>query len=180
MLIPTIMILSLLPPIGEPGLMPVDRVQSAIPDILRPNEDRSLLLFAPKDVVNRADFGRATAATIMNYKNLIDNWDGEGAAAPHDNATDDALAMLEVIPLGIDAPRPMIMANGDVALYWDRDDVYAEIGFDGSGTFYAYATAPGMEDVHLDDVQLRNDGVDVSFPPEVTEILRWEPLREAA
>lgn len=154
---------------------------SGAAESLTGTENASITLVAPGSLfTDRTEFARATAAEIMSYAEFQDNWDREGAVAPHPDAITDALSMLEATPVEIGAPKPMILASGDIALYWDSGDTYAEIGFDGSGTYYAYATAPDREPVHLDDVSLYGPGGRCEFPVELLEVLSWEPLKMAA
>jgi hypothetical protein len=159
-------------------IMPGPNIPTALPDLGQPAD---VIVFVPKEYrEDRADFGRAAAAELISYADLKDNWDGEGAVAPRNGARENALAMLEAVPLGIEAPKTMVMADGDVALYWERGDVFAEIGFDGSEKFYAYATAPGMPDVHLDEIAFKDERGNAKFPDKVAEILNWDPLLAAA
>ncbi|HEY1934388.1 MAG TPA: hypothetical protein VGG99_20460 [Acetobacteraceae bacterium] len=156
----------------------------SFPDIGEPSGNMAstrVTLIGPSNLLaDRAEFGRATAAEIMSYVALQDNWDQEGANAPHPEAMNDALRMLEATPFEVGAPKPMVLASGDIALYWDYGEVYAEIGFDGSGTYYAYATAPDHEPVHLDDVSVYGHDDQCKFPEAVLEVLLWEPLKMAA
>ena len=140
-----------------------------------------LTLVGPSSLLaDRAEFGRATAAKIMSYAELRDDWDQEGAIAPHPDAISDALRMLEVTPVEVGAPKPMVLASGDIALYWDFGETYAEIGFDGSGCYYAFASGQNREPVHLDDVPLYGADNQCEFPAAILEILSWEPLELAA
>lgn len=126
------------------------------------------------------ELARKTAAQLIAYRDLPDDWDGEGATAPSAEAISDALDMLAVTPAWLDPPKPMVLPSGDVALYWDSGERYAEIGFDGSGSYYAFATAPGQPPVHLDDVPLLGSGAGCAFPDAVQNVLTWEALPAAA
>lgn len=126
---------------------------------------------APSAIVGHRDYARATAATLMSYLDLVPNWDGEGAEAPTEETVWHALDMLEVIPAGIDAPKAMVLASGDVALYWDQGDAYAEIGFAQDGRYYAFATRPGHQPVHMDDVLVHDESGIAHFPTAVLDIL---------
>jgi hypothetical protein len=130
--------------------------------------------------VTRADFAPATAGTLMSYQHLAENWDSEGAAAPSLEAISGALCMLAATPPSLEPPKPMILASGEVALYWDYGDTYAEIGFDENGRYYAYAERPGFDSVHLNDVNVEDSADLTVFPMDVLEILTAEPLRAAA
>jgi hypothetical protein len=136
----------------------------------------SLTLIGPSDVIiDRSEYGRSTAAQLMSYFDLEDNWDCEGALKPHPEAIADALRMLEVTPIDVSAPKPMALAAGDVALYWDMGETYAEIGFDGSGTYYAYARSPNLAPVYLDDIPLYSADDQSEFPSAVFEVLTSQP-----
>jgi hypothetical protein len=108
----------------------------------------------------------ALAGEILSFREYQRNWDGEHACAPLVGGIYDALDFLGSLPQGIPMPRPMVLASGDVALYWDDGTLYAEIGFDGSHTFYVYAERPGSASVHVDDEPLSN-----GFPGAVLAIL---------
>jgi hypothetical protein len=43
----------------------------------------------------------------------------------------------------------MLLSN-QIALYWDCDNAYAEIDFDGSGYVDAYGKRDGIDEVFLD------------------------------
>ena len=45
---------------------------------------------------------------------------------------------------------------------------------------YAYACAPGLPSVYLDDVPFKGEDGRATFPAEVAEVLNWEPLLAAA
>jgi hypothetical protein len=125
----------------------------------------------PSTIMSSHDFARSTAATLMSYLTLSPNWDGEGAEAPAQESVWNALGMLEVASLEVEAPKAMVMASGEVALYWDLGDVYAEIGFDADGRYYAYATRPGFDPVHLDDIPVYDELGSIRIPPQVLDIL---------
>lgn len=138
-------------------------------------------VIGPSDVVgDPTQYGRATAAELMSYQNLGAGWDGGVAASPSTRAIGNALRMLEITPRGVEAPKPMLLATGEVALYWDFGEIYAEIGFDDTGVYYAFATRPEFDPVHLDDVAFDDEGANPEFPSAVREILTWAPLKAAA
>jgi hypothetical protein len=138
-------------------------------------------LIGPSDLIGDAtQYGRVTAAQLMTYQTLVAGWDGGNADAPSSRAIGNALRMLEIAPRGIEAPKPMLLPSGEVALYWDFGDAFAEIGFDDTGVYYAFASRPGFASVHLDDVPFDDEGVDPEFPARLREILTWAPLRAAA
>jgi hypothetical protein len=174
---------------GGPSDFPIAHTRraselSAAPDILRDAQvfDGDAVTFlGPSDMIgDRTDYGRPTAAELMGYGNLPQDWDGQGAEAPSSLAISNALRMLEITPVGIEAPKPMLLASGEVALYWDFGEVYAEIGFDQAGNYYAFATRPGFESVYLDDILFDGDSINPEFPAAVRGLLTWAPLKAAA
>jgi hypothetical protein len=200
----TATILGLTLPLVLPQTWPVSPLLGATPEHRRPTYLRSLvggaaiqypgptmnpdvagidefpIIVGPAELLaDRLEFARITAAELMTYCNLGDNWDEEGAVAPSLEATGDALRMLEATPSAIGAPKAMAMATGEIALYWDFGDVYAEIGFDGSGKYYAYAKRPDAEPIHLDDMALVDEDGRGQFPTAVIEVLTWEPTKVA-
>lgn len=76
---------------------------------------------------------------IRSYTRLSDDWDGDGATAPCEQAVTDALAFLGSRPLGVPLPLPEVATTGDVGMYWDRGGVFAEVQFGGDGAFSYYA-----------------------------------------
>jgi len=106
------------------------------------------------------------AGKLLSFGGYKPNWDGEQACSPSDDGVYDAIDFLSFLPQGIPTPKPMVLASGDVALYWDDGPLYAEIGFDGSHTYYAYAERPGSAAVHLDDEPIKK-----GFPPAVLALL---------
>jgi hypothetical protein len=135
-----------------------------------------ITLEGPAEILgSRADFAPATAVGLIEYEKLTDNWDGEGATAPSLEAIGSALSMLAATPVNLVAPKPMVLASGEVALYWDWGDIYAEIGFDDAGTYYAFAARHGSEPVHLDDMPVEDEEGRTVFPTAVLEILSPEP-----
>ena len=78
-------------------------------------------------------------ATLLSYKDLPHGWDGEEGVPPSLNAVSDAINFLAKKPEDISLPYPQIAADGEVGLYWHKDEVFAEVGFYGDGTYSYYA-----------------------------------------
>jgi hypothetical protein len=128
------------------------------------------LLGEPTSYFDEGSLGELVA-TIHDFGGLQPNWDGEGAAAPTSAAIEHTLAMVSAVPPQIGLPHVMIMGSGDIALYWESGDIYAEIGFDGTGTYYAYASAPGRKPVHIDDEPVCDASGAAVFPDSVRDML---------
>lgn len=78
---------------------------------------------------------------IISYRTLVAGWDGVDSIAPPPSAIDDALAMIDKLPLGANPPEPMVAADGEVGFYWKTADGFIDIGFKGDGTISYYARA---------------------------------------
>jgi hypothetical protein len=126
-------------------------------------DDAGMLLLSPISWADGVDVLTGKLLAFLKYKA---NWDQEQACPPSVDAIYDAVDFLSFFPQGIPIPKPMVLASGDVALYWDDGDIYAEIGFDGSHTYYAYAERLGITPVHLDDEPIKK-----GFPPAVLAVL---------
>lgn len=137
--------------------------------------------------LNGRDSGRWAALTskvrseselreeLLSYARLDENWDGNGAKAPSQEAVKDALAFLDGRPGNIPPPYPEEGTEGDVGIYWDFRDaqVFAEVTFEGDGTceYFAVRGVPGAV-----VEKYGNDGVDVDgpWPDDILRILRLQ------
>ena len=137
--------------------------------------------------LNSRDSGRWAALTskveseselreeLLSYARLDENWDGNGAKAPSQEAVNDALTFLDGRPGDIPPPYPEESTEGDVGIYWDFRDaqVFAEVTFEGDGT-YAYFAVRGVPGAVAE--KYGNDGVDVigPWPDDILRILRLQ------
>ena len=110
---------------------------------------------------------------LLSYARLDENWDGNGAKAPLQEAVNDALTFLDDRPRDIPPPYPEEGTEGDVGIYWDFRDaqVFAEVTFEGDGTF-AYFAVRGVPGAVAE--KYGSDGVDVvgPWPDDILRILR--------
>ena len=110
---------------------------------------------------------------LVSYARLDDNWDGDGAKAPSQEAVNDALTFLDGRPADIPLPYPEEGTEGDVGVYWDKSHarVFAEVTFEGDGTcaYFAVHGVPGAvtEKCGNDDVDVADD-----WPDDMLRILR--------
>ena len=137
--------------------------------------------------LNSRDSGRWAALTskveseselreeLLSYARLDENWDGNGAKAPSQEAVNDALTFLDGRPGDIPPPYPEECTEGDVGIYWDFRDaqVFAEVTFEGDGT-YAYFAVRGVPGAVVE--KYGKDGVDVigPWPDDILRILRLQ------
>lgn len=110
---------------------------------------------------------------LVSYAHLDDNWDGDGANAPSQEAVNDALTFLNGRPSDIPLPYPEEGTEGDVGVYWDirHAHVFAEVTFEGDGTF-AYFAVHGVPGAVAE--KCGKDGVDAAdpWPDDMLRILR--------
>ena len=110
---------------------------------------------------------------LLSYACLDENWDGDGAKPPSQEAVDDSLIFLDGKPCDIPPPYPEEGTEGDVGIYWDFRDaqVFAEVTFEGDGT-YAYFAVRGVPEAVAE--KYGSDGVDVvgPWPTDLLRILR--------
>lgn len=110
---------------------------------------------------------------LLSYARLEDNWDGDGAKAPSQEAVNDAMTFLDGRPRDIPVPYPEEGVDGDVGVYWDNSysQVFAEVTFEGDGTcaYFAVQGVPGAVTKKCGD-----DGLDVAdpWPDDLLRILR--------
>ena len=110
---------------------------------------------------------------LVSYTQLDDNWDGDGAKAPSQEAVNNAMTFLANRPGDIPLPYPEEGTEGDVGVYWDnsRAHVFAEVSFEGDGTcaYFAVHGVPGAV-----TEKCGNDGIDVAapWPDDMLRILR--------
>jgi len=86
-------------------------------------------------------------AKLSRWRNLPDDWDGEGADAPVDAVVDAADDLLRELIL-IDAPAPVatIAGDGEVAFEWENEGGYASASFTDDGHFIAFLQEDGLAD----------------------------------
>jgi len=80
------------------------------------------------------------------------------------------LEFLDAIPADVPIPKPMLL-SGQLALYWDFGDTYAEIDFDETEYVDAYGKRPDMDDVSLDRLQITDNAGRVFFPTELEKVI---------
>lgn len=73
---------------------------------------------------------------IVSFSSLGQNWDGDGAEEIPESAIEASLKFLEVVYQFLNGSEPTSVApspDGEVVLYWDCCNGYAEVNFDGTG-----------------------------------------------
>jgi hypothetical protein len=70
---------------------------------------------------------------IRNWNLLGSDWDGEGSAMPSVQSMKEAISFIGLLDEDIALPEPMLLSSGHAALYWNGDELYADIEFLGDG-----------------------------------------------
>ena len=91
------------------------------------NEDRFDVAFRTTTLLENL------AGEIRQFKSYEDNWDGEGAAKPNAQSITEVVSFINLLDDKKLAPESMLLASGNVALYWNEGEVYADIEFLGGG-----------------------------------------------
>jgi hypothetical protein len=126
-------------------------------------------ILSPGDQPSERETSRLMLVSEINgYRDLLEpqtkgSWN-------IDAAIDDAVALVNAIPLAAPLPRPMLLSE-QVAIYWDFGDTYAEIDFDGSSFFDAYAKRSGTPEVYLDHLPIVSTDGRVLFPNQIEKIV---------
>ena len=136
-----------------------------------PVEQEIRVLETPSRLVDSRSFDVKLMGKICGYLSLEEGWDGEGAVPISAEAVEDCLDFLRTIPVDAGAPKAMPLPGGEISLYWDRDSTYAEITFDGSHSFCAYAKGPGVEPIYIDRSKIGSGGNIGSFPKSIRALL---------
>jgi len=66
---------------------------------------------------------------IKNYSSLNFNWDGEGSEKIEQNSILSAINFIELMPNDKPIPEDMAFANGQVGLFWELENLYADLEF---------------------------------------------------
>ena len=79
------------------------------------------------------------------------NWDGEGSAAPAVPSLKEAVAFARLLDEGASLPEPMLLSSGHAGLFWNDENLYADLEFLGDGQVAYYIERQG--DKHKGDVK---------------------------
>lgn len=121
------------------NLMPLIGLAWAFADVgaASPSPARAEFFIVEQDA--GADAMNVLLRELIAYRSLPHDWDGYDGQPASPRATLDALQFLQQLPSGLPIPTPMLSGSGTVGLYWDHDDYYASLEFEGDGT-YTYLT----------------------------------------
>ncbi|MBP0018953.1 MAG: hypothetical protein J7647_15570 [Cyanobacteria bacterium SBLK] len=106
--------------------------------------------------------------TLNTYLTLPNDWDGYDGVAPTTQTIQDCIFFVKQLPQSIKVPKPMIGGSGTVGLYWEKDDIYAEVCFEGDSTFWYYGT-DGKFEIGEESITLIPD---MQFPVALYKLLQ--------
>lgn len=75
---------------------------------------------------------------LRSWAFLPANWDGEGASSADSASIREAVSFVSLLTDDMPTPEPMLLASGRAGLFWDSDELYADLEFTGAGrvTYY--------------------------------------------
>lgn len=117
-----------------------------------------LKLFPEKLETNSNSDFHKLKQELVSYKDLKDNWDSYGATPPTEGSVNDAINFLYALPEDIPLPKAMLSTSGEPSLYWDTDEGYADIAFDGpnQASFYMRKKSTDQEKF-IDEVEILSE-----------------------
>lgn len=88
---------------------------------------------------------KQTERELLDYLALDEDWDGYGGVVPDEAVVQTCINFLHLLNVkGIAPPRPMLDGQGEVSLFWRRDESYFEIGFEEEGLFSYFSRHNGI------------------------------------
>ena len=88
------------------------------------------------------DFRTGLEETILASLDFSPGWDGYEGVVPTQDAANNAIHFIQLLPSGIEPPRPLIAGDGEIGVYWKRGDAYIEAASYG-GTKIEYFARDG-------------------------------------
>jgi hypothetical protein len=81
---------------------------------------------------------KVSRQAVEKLRSLGANWDGEGATAPSSEHIDLLLAAMDRLPPDLPSYSPMVGSDGEVGIYWSKNNDHAEIAVDSDGELTLY------------------------------------------
>ena len=78
---------------------------------------------------------KSLAKRISSFGELKQDWDGYNGEIPKPSAIIDAIALVKMFPESELPERTGISSDGEISLFWEKKDLFADFGVDGDGTF---------------------------------------------
>jgi hypothetical protein len=84
------------------------------------------------------------ANELLSYNSLRAGWDGPDSSSPSRSAIADAYAFIWRLPIDVNLPEPTVYADGQVGLYWQKNEDVLSIVFMGHGKYAYYGKVNGV------------------------------------
>lgn len=93
---------------------------------------------------------------LLSYLQLKPDWDYDDGIVPQSYNIDTSIRFLTLLKnFHLPLPKPMLAGDGEVCLYWKKENFYIEVGFEEEGEFsYAvdnHKTPFGEDDCSIND-----------------------------
>lgn len=109
--------------------------------------------------------------TINQYGKLENNWDGYGGICPKPETIIDAKKFLDLLPVDVNLPVPMVASDGEVSFFWRTPLSYLEIGFYGNSKYLGiYNSSSPFSKEGFDAVELNQASFDFNVLPYLQEM----------
>lgn len=123
--------------------------------------------FVSDSIRQTSDHERAIAE-IRGWISLPSDWDGEGAKSPVTDSIMAAAKFICAMPRSLQAPEPMLHANGKAGLAWHEDDAYGEIEFQNDGSIVYFFNIKGNR--HKGEMSFNAVGIPVILEDLISKI----------
>jgi len=103
---------------------------------------------------------------LSSYASLDKNWDGYEAIKPPKENIEDVKIFISILKfLEIATPNIMLSCEGDISLYWELNNKYMELNFNGTNS-YSYLIEEDSKFFGKDDITIKKN-----FPKEIESFM---------
>lgn len=95
----------------------------------------------------------ALVAHLKQFRFYEDGWAGPDSLGPSKDVVTRARQMAESLPAEVSLPRAAIAADGEISLFWESDEYFADVTFAADGT-YSYYVRRKAEKFFGDDIPI--------------------------
>lgn len=82
---------------------------------------------------------------IRNWVLINSNWDGEGATPPSRASIHDSVAFARLLTESQQLPEPMLLPTGNISLFWNVANLYADLEFLGQNRIAYFVKKDGVK-----------------------------------
>lgn len=120
----------------EQAPRPIQKTTSVAPAELKINSSTAIATlvdprFYFEDIARPTTEIEKVIGELREWSFLKENWDGEGAYSPSISSIKQAVEFVRLISDNAALPEPTMLASGHVSLYWNIQNLYADIEFLG-------------------------------------------------